>query len=138
MRSLKVLDLYNNNLFGTIPGKPLLDSVSKPLCNLEGTAPTKRTFQNSSKVSIFGNRNLCGGIPELQLKPGSVNRHWHHGRCEFSFVFNNDTELQRFCNIIHAFAVLSFVLQWWVILAFLLSLLWISVILASYDYAVIF
>lgn len=31
--------------------------------------PTEGAFRNSSKVSIFGNQNLCGGIVELKLKP---------------------------------------------------------------------
>uniref|UniRef100_A0A0D3BHQ7 Tyrosine-protein kinase catalytic domain-containing protein n=1 Tax=Brassica oleracea var. oleracea TaxID=109376 RepID=A0A0D3BHQ7_BRAOL len=40
--------------------------------SLEGPVPTEGAFRNFSQFSIFGNINLCGGIPELQLKPCSV------------------------------------------------------------------
>ncbi|CAN7099475.1 unnamed protein product [Brassica rapa subsp. narinosa] len=68
LRDLKFLDLSNNNLSGSIPGYLVNLSVN----SLEGPVPSEGAFRKFSQVSIFGNINLCGGIPELQLRPCSV------------------------------------------------------------------
>ncbi|EFH53802.1 hypothetical protein ARALYDRAFT_905940 [Arabidopsis lyrata subsp. lyrata] len=67
------VNLSNNNLFGSIPGYfanfSKLQRLSLSDNNFEGCVPTEGIFQNSTIVSVFGNRNLCGGIKELKLKP---------------------------------------------------------------------
>ncbi|KAH0892822.1 hypothetical protein HID58_055251, partial [Brassica napus] len=72
-RSLQELDLSYNNLSGSIPeylvNFSLIQYLNLSLNNFEGPMPTEGAFRNSSKVSIFGNQNLCGGIVELKLKP---------------------------------------------------------------------
>jgi len=40
--------------------------------NLEGEVPTERVFQNASTISVTKNKNLCGGIPELELQACDV------------------------------------------------------------------
>ncbi|CAN6823489.1 unnamed protein product [Brassica oleracea] len=76
LRDLKLLDLSNNNLSGSIPGYLVnlssLEYVNLSVNSLEGPVPTEGAFRNFSQFSIFANINLCGGIPELQLKPCSV------------------------------------------------------------------
>lgn len=47
----------------------MIQYLNLSLNNFEGPMPTEGAFRNSSKVSIFGNQNLCGGIVELKLKP---------------------------------------------------------------------
>ncbi|KAF2614818.1 hypothetical protein F2Q70_00013831 [Brassica cretica] len=49
--------LYNNDFKGSIPS------------SLDGPVPTEGIFQKSRNVSVFGNKNLCGGGAELKLKP---------------------------------------------------------------------
>ncbi|CAG7869904.1 unnamed protein product [Brassica rapa] len=76
LRDLKFLDLSNNNLSGSIPGYLVnlssLEYVNLSVNSHEGPVPSEGAFRNFSQVSIFGNINLCGGIPELQLRPCSV------------------------------------------------------------------
>ncbi|CAN8267524.1 unnamed protein product [Cochlearia groenlandica] len=69
---LKV-DLSNNHFYGTIP-RYLANFTSLAYLNLsgnnfEGEVPTEGKFKNTTIVSVFGNKNLCGGILELGLKP---------------------------------------------------------------------
>ncbi|OAY38521.2 putative receptor-like protein kinase At3g47110 [Manihot esculenta] len=71
LRGLRSLDLSRNNLSGKIPKEieklPFLQFLNLSLNNLEGEVPTKGVFSSRSAVSLDGNKNLCGGIPELQL-----------------------------------------------------------------------
>lgn len=73
LKNLKLLDLSNNNLSGTIPDNlvdfSLIQHLNLSENNFEGPVPTEGTFRNFSKFSIFGNQNLCGGIVELKLQP---------------------------------------------------------------------
>ncbi|KAL1220199.1 putative LRR receptor-like serine/threonine-protein kinase [Cardamine amara subsp. amara] len=70
---IKEVDFSNNNLSGSFPG--YFANFSKfvylnlSINNLEGRVPTEGIFQNSTMVSVFGNKNLCGGIKEMKLKP---------------------------------------------------------------------
>uniref|UniRef100_A0A7N0ZSI9 Protein kinase domain-containing protein n=1 Tax=Kalanchoe fedtschenkoi TaxID=63787 RepID=A0A7N0ZSI9_KALFE len=69
LRSLVSLDLSNNKLSGQIP-KDLASITSLQNLNfsfnrLEGELPL---FKNTSAVSVTGNRQLCGGNPELHLQ----------------------------------------------------------------------
>ncbi|KAL1218108.1 putative LRR receptor-like serine/threonine-protein kinase [Cardamine amara subsp. amara] len=70
---VKKFDLSNNNLSGSIPGYfanfSSLEYLNLSVNNLEGKVPTEGKFQNATIVLVFGNKDLCGGIRELQLKP---------------------------------------------------------------------
>ncbi|KAJ9160278.1 hypothetical protein P3X46_025692 [Hevea brasiliensis] len=71
LRGLQQLDLSKNNLSGKIPKEieklPFLQYLNLSFNNLEGEVPTKGVFSSLMTVSLVGNKNLCGGIPELQL-----------------------------------------------------------------------
>ncbi|EOA12000.1 hypothetical protein CARUB_v10012699mg, partial [Capsella rubella] len=71
--SLKKVDLSNNKLSGHIPrylaNFPLLRNLNLSMNKFEGTLPTTGVFRNATAFSVFGNKNLCGGIIEMQLKP---------------------------------------------------------------------
>ncbi|RIA04964.1 hypothetical protein BRARA_K00753 [Brassica rapa] len=75
LKGLKIIDFSNNSLFGSIPAYlanfSALEYLNLSFNNFEGSVPTEGKFQNASIVSIFGNKNLCGGIKELKLKPCS-------------------------------------------------------------------
>ncbi|EOA25230.1 hypothetical protein CARUB_v10018543mg [Capsella rubella] len=69
---VKRLDFSNNNLSGGIPeyfaNFSSLEYLNLSFNNFEGRVPEEGKFQNATIVSVFGNKNLCGGIRELQLK----------------------------------------------------------------------
>ncbi|KAH0448490.1 hypothetical protein IEQ34_022290 [Dendrobium chrysotoxum] len=70
LRGLQKLDLSHNKLIGEIP--EYLTNFSLQYLNLsfnllEGEVPTIGIFANASAFSVFGNKQLCGGIPELHL-----------------------------------------------------------------------
>ncbi|PIA40883.1 hypothetical protein AQUCO_02400146v1 [Aquilegia coerulea] len=72
LRGLELLDLSRNNLSGEIPEYlglfPLL-ILNLSFNQLEGQVPRDGVFGNLSGISVVGNRNLCGGIVELELPP---------------------------------------------------------------------
>ncbi|RCV19574.1 hypothetical protein SETIT_3G396700v2 [Setaria italica] len=74
--SLKALDLSHNNLSGTVPvslaNLELLQQLDLSFNNLEGEVPTKGIFRNATAIHIVGNRQLCGGVPQLHLPTCSV------------------------------------------------------------------
>ncbi|KAE8731779.1 putative Serine-threonine protein kinase, plant-type [Hibiscus syriacus] len=71
LRAIESLDLSANNLSNTIPVElqklPFLVSLNLSFNQLEGQVPREGVFKNSSRFSIMGNQNLCGGIPEIQI-----------------------------------------------------------------------
>ncbi|KAF8019904.1 hypothetical protein BT93_G0560 [Corymbia citriodora subsp. variegata] len=71
LRGLEELDLSNNKFSGPIPSflvdLSLLKYLNMSFNELEGQVPEGGVFLNASAVSIFGNRQLCGGIPGLKL-----------------------------------------------------------------------
>ncbi|KAH0691955.1 hypothetical protein KY289_019313 [Solanum tuberosum] len=78
LRSLGYLNLSDNKLqgqnptsIGGIPGFlkdfKFLQILNLSSNTLEGVVPTGGIFSNATVVSIIGNRNLCGGVPELDL-----------------------------------------------------------------------
>ncbi|GKB54928.1 probable LRR receptor-like serine/threonine-protein kinase [Tanacetum coccineum] len=71
LRGLEVLDLSRNNLTGIIPEYlgdfKFFKSLNLSLNGFEGKLPEQGAFTNLSKVSVYGNTKLCGGIPEFQL-----------------------------------------------------------------------
>lgn len=76
LRGLEVLVLSRNNLSGGIPGFlkdfKFLQILNLSSNNLEGAVPTLGIFSNATAVSVVGNKNLCGGIPELDLPACNV------------------------------------------------------------------
>ncbi|KAF8665842.1 hypothetical protein HU200_053921 [Digitaria exilis] len=75
LKGLEALYLSRNNLSGQIP-KSLGDLSALHYLDLSfnlfsGEVPNIGIFTNSTAISIQGNRNLCGGIPDLHLPPCS-------------------------------------------------------------------
>ncbi|CAN7006004.1 unnamed protein product [Brassica rapa subsp. trilocularis] len=70
---IKEADFSSNNLSGRIPEYlahfRFLEYLNLSFNNFEGNVPTEGKFKNATIVSVFGNKNLCGGILELKLKP---------------------------------------------------------------------
>ncbi|KAG2312534.1 hypothetical protein Bca52824_024091 [Brassica carinata] len=70
---IKEVDFSSNNLSGRIPEYfekfRLLEYLNLSFNNFEGNVPTEGKFKNATIVSVSGNKKLCGGILELQLKP---------------------------------------------------------------------
>ena len=77
MYGLQELYLAHNNLSGRIP--TLLDNLTSLLeldlsfNNLQGEVPQEGVFKNLANFSIIGNKELCGGIPQLRLAPCHTN-----------------------------------------------------------------
>ncbi|KAL9294124.1 putative protein kinase RLK-Pelle-LRR-XII-1 family [Arabidopsis thaliana] len=73
LMGVKKVDLSNNNLSGSISeyfeNFSKLEYLNLSDNNFEGRVPTEGIFQNATLVSVFGNKNLCGSIKELKLKP---------------------------------------------------------------------
>ncbi|CAN7091182.1 unnamed protein product [Brassica rapa subsp. narinosa] len=67
---LKEVDLSKNNLSGGIPeylaNFSKLEYLNLSFNKFNGRVPI---FQNTTMVSIFGNKDLCGGVKEFQLNP---------------------------------------------------------------------
>ncbi|KAL0897437.1 hypothetical protein Bca101_081398 [Brassica carinata] len=80
---LKEVDFSSNSLFGSIPAYlanfSALEYLNLSFNNFEGSVPTEGKFQNVSIVSVFGNKNLCGGIKELKLMPCSRRSNYSSG-----------------------------------------------------------
>ncbi|XP_015570799.2 probable LRR receptor-like serine/threonine-protein kinase At3g47570 [Ricinus communis] len=78
LRGLQELDLSRNNLRGEIPkdlqNLRFLLYLNLSFNNLEGQVPTKGVFTNASALSLIGNTNLCGGVPELSLPKCPVKK----------------------------------------------------------------
>lgn len=70
LKGIKVLNLSNNQLSGQIP-EFLEDlnftSLDLSFNDFEGVLPVKGVFGNASAISAVGNKNLCGGLPQLHL-----------------------------------------------------------------------
>ncbi|XP_048596586.1 probable LRR receptor-like serine/threonine-protein kinase At3g47570 [Brassica napus] len=68
---VKEVDFSNNNLSGSIPrylaNFNSLEHLNLSINNFEGKVPTEGKFKNATIVSVFGNKNLCGGVLELKL-----------------------------------------------------------------------
>ncbi|KAL0903865.1 hypothetical protein M5K25_025921 [Dendrobium thyrsiflorum] len=88
LRGLQKLDLSHNKLIGEIP--TYLTNFSLEYLNLsfnllEGEVPTIGIFSNASAFSVFGNKQLCGGIPELHL-PTCFNQLTRKARSKLAVV----------------------------------------------------
>ncbi|CAD6239747.1 unnamed protein product [Miscanthus lutarioriparius] len=76
MRDLQQLYLAHNNLSGTIPTilqNLTLSELDLSFNNLQGEVPKEGIFKILANLSITGNNDLCGGIPELHLPPCRTN-----------------------------------------------------------------
>jgi Leucine-rich repeat (LRR) protein len=73
LMGVRRVDLSNNDLSGSIPeyfaNFSKLEYLNLSINNFTGKVPSKGNFQNSTIVFVFGNKNLCGGIKDLKLKP---------------------------------------------------------------------
>ncbi|KAL1348312.1 hypothetical protein HN51_024312 [Arachis hypogaea] len=69
--SLEILDLSNNNFSSTIPHQlvnlTLLKTLNFSFNHLYGEVPVGGVFNNVTAISLVGNKDLCGGIPQLNL-----------------------------------------------------------------------
>ncbi|CAN6806554.1 unnamed protein product [Brassica oleracea] len=73
---IKYVDFSSNNLSGRIPeylaNFSYLEYLNLSFNNFEGNVPTEGKFKNATIVSVSGNKNLCGGVLELRLRPCSL------------------------------------------------------------------
>ncbi|KAJ9174759.1 hypothetical protein P3X46_013365 [Hevea brasiliensis] len=73
LRGLRQLNLSHNMLSGKIPeflkGFSSLELLDLSYNDFEGTIPIEGVFKNASATSLAGNKNLCGGMPDLGLVP---------------------------------------------------------------------
>ncbi|GFZ03047.1 leucine-rich repeat protein kinase family protein [Actinidia rufa] len=70
--SLERIHLEANSFEGLIPsylGELQLENLNLSFNKLHGKVPTEGVFRNGSAVSVFGNNDLCGGIPTLKFPP---------------------------------------------------------------------
>jgi len=77
IRNLQRLYLAHNNLSGPIPlalqNLTSLSVLDLSFNNLQGEVPKGGIFANFVNMSVTGNNNLCGGIPQLHLAPCQMN-----------------------------------------------------------------
>ncbi|XP_065626723.1 probable LRR receptor-like serine/threonine-protein kinase At3g47570 [Quercus suber] len=71
LRGLEHFDISNNNFSGKIPkfleSFDFLQLLNLSYNHFEGEVPTNGVFMNASAISIKGNDEVCGGIPNFQL-----------------------------------------------------------------------
>ncbi|XP_077226017.1 receptor kinase-like protein Xa21 isoform X1 [Tasmannia lanceolata] len=90
LTSIEVLDLSSNNFSGKIPKYlerfQFLQYLNLSFNNFEGEVPKQGVFGNASAISVVGNDNLCGGIPELKLPTCPVLGNDRRGKAHVSRV----------------------------------------------------
>ncbi|EEF32790.1 probable LRR receptor-like serine/threonine-protein kinase At3g47570 [Ricinus communis] len=78
LRGINDLNLSHNNLTGQIPNFfaefKSLEKLDLSYNDFEGEVPAEGVFKNASAFSISGNKNLCGGIPEINLPRCTLNK----------------------------------------------------------------
>ncbi|MQL77902.1 hypothetical protein Taro_010324 [Colocasia esculenta] len=77
IRGIEVIDLSQNNLTGRIPeflgDFKYLQNLNLSFNSFTGEVPKGGVFANASAISLLGNKNICGGIPQLQLPTCAYN-----------------------------------------------------------------
>ncbi|XP_077225758.1 receptor kinase-like protein Xa21 [Tasmannia lanceolata] len=90
LTSIEALDLSYNNFSGKIPkyleGFKFLQYLNLSFNHFEGEVPKQGVFGNASAISVVGNDNLCGGIPELKLPTCPVLANDRRGKAHVSRV----------------------------------------------------
>ncbi|XP_077225766.1 receptor kinase-like protein Xa21 [Tasmannia lanceolata] len=90
LTSIELLDLSYNNFSGKIPKYlerfKFLQYLNLSFNNFEGEVPKQGAFGNASAISVTGNDNLCGGIPELKLPTCPVLANDRRGKAHVSRV----------------------------------------------------
>ncbi|XP_027349821.1 putative receptor-like protein kinase At3g47110 [Abrus precatorius] len=78
LRGLLYIDLSRNNLSGKIPqflGEfTELKHLNLSSNNFEGEIPKNGIFKNASSIALYGNKKLCGGIPELNFPACTIKK----------------------------------------------------------------
>ncbi|XP_062198036.1 receptor kinase-like protein Xa21 isoform X2 [Phragmites australis] len=78
LKGLQIVDLSSNNMSGQIPmffgTFSTLQYLNISFNSFFGELPTVGIFANASAISIQGNSELCGGIPDLHLPSCSSDR----------------------------------------------------------------
>ncbi|KAK2999194.1 hypothetical protein RJ639_024284 [Escallonia herrerae] len=71
LRGIQAMDLSRNKFSGQIPRilvrLPFIRNLNLSFNMLEGEVPNEGLFQDTSRFSLSGNKNLCGGVKSLQL-----------------------------------------------------------------------
>jgi len=81
IRGLRYLDMSRNQLSGSIPN--ILQNISRlehlnvSFNMLDGEVPKEGVFRNASRLAVFGNNKLCGGISDLHLPPCPFKHNTH-------------------------------------------------------------
>ncbi|KAL6847919.1 hypothetical protein ACP4OV_022047 [Aristida adscensionis] len=77
IHNLQILHLAHNNITGPIPtvlqNLTALLELDLSFNNLQGEVPKEGVFSNLANLSIVGNSELCGGLPQLHLAPCHKN-----------------------------------------------------------------
>lgn len=76
LRGLREVDFSRNNLSGQIPEflqRIALEKLNLSFNHFEGEVPTEGVFENANAISLVGNDNLCGGMPEFHLAACPIN-----------------------------------------------------------------
>ncbi|KAH6759957.1 Leucine-rich repeat protein kinase family protein [Perilla frutescens var. frutescens] len=78
LKGLEYLDLSKNNLTAQIPHYFInfssLLNLNLSYNNFQGQVPVEGVFKNETAIQVYSNDNLCGGIPQLNLKPCPANK----------------------------------------------------------------
>ncbi|OIV97525.1 hypothetical protein TanjilG_11049 [Lupinus angustifolius] len=78
LKGLEDIDLSRNNLSGKIPeflgDFKVLQHLNLSYNDFEGEIPKNGIFKNASSISIYGNKKLCGGVPELKLPACTIKK----------------------------------------------------------------
>ncbi|KAL5709494.1 hypothetical protein ACHQM5_020178 [Ranunculus cassubicifolius] len=89
LKAIEYLDLSSNQLAGAFPSSlqslQFLQFLNLSSNKLHGEVPNKGIFLNSTGTFLFGNPELCGGIPNFRLAKCSANRN-HSNRSKKRLV----------------------------------------------------
>jgi hypothetical protein len=90
IHGLQQLSLAHNNLSGPIPeilqNLASLSMLDLSFNNLQGEVPKEGIFRNLANLSITGNNDLCGGIPQLHLAPCKIDSEKKNGRRHLKYL----------------------------------------------------